>query len=232
MGWFDRQVRLTATLAAAVLVALAFAGSGRLAPEAPAAARPTASRAHPITPQPGGKPMPLATPDVVQGAGGVPAPAPEDGPAAAAPARIDIPFIGVSAGLGTVGLNSDGTIQVPGDWNQPAWFVGSPTPGAVGPAVIVGHLDSYVAPAVFWNLHRLQAGAAIVITRGDGSRLTFTVTNVIDYPQSAFPTQTVYGQTVDPELRLITCGGTYQIAQGRYDENTVVFATLTSTAAG
>ncbi len=232
MAWFGRPIRLMATLFAVALVGLAVAGSGHTVSGTRAVAGPIPSRTRAIGPQSGGSPMPLATPNVVPAAGGAPAPAPLEGATMPSPIRIDVASIDVSAALGKVGLNSDGTIQVPGDWNQPAWYVGSPPPGAVGPAVIVGHLDSYVAPAVFWNLHTLQPGAAIVITRSDGTRLTFTVTNVIEYQQSAFPTQTVYGQTADPELRLITCGGTYEIAHRSYDQNTVVFATLTSTGPG
>ncbi|MGH7921747.1 MAG: class F sortase [Candidatus Dormibacteraceae bacterium] len=178
--------------------------------------------------------MPLATPNVVQAAGGVPAPAPAPvgGSAPSAPTQIEVPSIHVAAMLGTVGLNSDDTIQVPANWNQPAWYEWGPDPGALGPAVIVGHLDSYVAPAVFWNLHTLRPGAIVVITRADSSQLSFTVTQVLDYQQSDFPTQTVYGETVDPELRLITCGGIYEIGQGHYDEDTVVFATLSATRTG
>jgi hypothetical protein len=228
MGWFGRPVRMTATLVAALSVMLAVASSSHIVKQTRAVPELALSRTHRAAASPSGRPMPVTTPNVAQAAGGVPAPRPVDGSILPKPLWIYIASIDVSAALSTVGLNGDRTIQVPTDWNQPAWYTGSPTPGAVGPAVIVGHLDSYVAPAVFWNLHLLQRGAQIVITRSGGTRITFTVTMVIDYQQSAFPTQAVYGQTIDPELRLITCGGTYDIARGHYSENTVVFATLTT----
>ena len=52
----------------------------------------------------------------------------------------------------------------------------------------------------------------------------FTVDSVRSYPKDNFPTLQVYGNTTGPELRLITCGGEFDAAQGSYRNNTVVYA--------
>ncbi|MDQ6773836.1 MAG: class F sortase [Candidatus Dormibacteraeota bacterium] len=177
---------------------------------------------------PGGQAMGLATPDVratdqVLGPIGLPVPS---GATVGAPARLRIPALGLDAALGQVGLNGDGTIQVPGDWNQPAWYSGGPQPGAQGPAVIVGHLDSYTGPAVFWRLGQLQAGDAISVVRADGSAVTFRVRSVAAYERQSFPTAQVYGATPVPALRLITCAGKFDWTGRHYSQNVVVFAEL------
>jgi hypothetical protein len=169
--------------------------------------------------------MPLATPLLIpyrQGPGppGLAVAAEQVSP----PARIQIPAIRVDAGLGRVGLQSDGTIAVPSDWNQPAWYTDGPAPGAQGPAVIVGHLDSNTGPAVFWRLAKLKPGDAILITQQDGSQLRYHVTSVGAFARDHFPTGEVYGPTPESVLRLITCGGTYDWSAHRYSANVVVFA--------
>lgn len=140
------------------------------------------------------------------------------------PARIQIPAIRVDAGLGRVGLQSDGTIAVPSDWNQPAWYTGGPAPGAPGPAVIVGHLDSNTGPAVFWRLAKLEPGDAILISRHDGSTLRYHVTSIGEFARDHFPTAEVYGPTTNSVLRLITCGGAFDWSAHRYSANVIVFA--------
>ena len=43
-----------------------------------------------------------------------------------------------------------------------------------------------------------------------------------------FPTAMVYGPVPDAELRLITCGGTFDYARGSYLSNVVVYARLSA----
>jgi sortase (surface protein transpeptidase) len=144
----------------------------------------------------------------------------------APPTHIRIPRIGVDAGLVQLDKRSDGTLEVPSDWNTPGWYARGPAPGENGPAVILGHLDSYTGPAVFWRLSALQAGDPVEIERQDGSRLTFSVVRTQAFSVDSFPTKEVYGPTAGPELRLITCGGSYSAARHEYLENVVAFARL------
>ncbi|HEY6693774.1 MAG TPA: class F sortase [Solirubrobacteraceae bacterium] len=142
----------------------------------------------------------------------------------ARPVRIEIPTIGVNAPMVALGLNSDHTLEVPEDFGDAGWWTGGARPGAPGPAIVAGHVDSHTGPAVFYRLRELRPGDVIVIDRRDGSRARFTVQGSERYPKDHFPTARVYGRTTRPTLRLITCSGDFDRATGHYVDNTVVYA--------
>jgi LPXTG-site transpeptidase (sortase) family protein len=147
------------------------------------------------------------------------------------PTRIQIPAIGVDSSLMQLGLKQDGTLEVPPfDKHAPAgWYRGSPTPGELGPSVILGHVDTYKAgPVVFYRLSQVRAGNAVVVQRSDGRTARFVVDRVENVPKADFPRLEVYGNTDRPELRLITCGGEWNPRTHDYNDNTVVFAHLTA----
>jgi sortase (surface protein transpeptidase) len=148
--------------------------------------------------------------------------------AAAPPVRIRIPAIGVSAAVVRLGLNRDGTLQVPADFGVTGWFTGGPAPGETGPAVIAGHIDSRRGPAVFYRLHALRRGDRVAVERADGTTVQFAVEGAAQYPKRAFPTEAVFGPSPDPLLRLITCGGTFDRSTRHYRDNVVVTARLAS----
>jgi sortase (surface protein transpeptidase) len=139
-----------------------------------------------------------------------------------------VPAIGIDASLVRLDLDRDGVIEVPTDFNRPGWYRRGPAPGDDGSAVILGHLDSYTGPAVFWRLSSLHPGDTILISREDGSQITFAVQRTVSYSVDAFPSFDVYGVTPRPELRLITCGGIYSASRRQYLSNVVIFATLSS----
>ena len=143
---------------------------------------------------------------------------------AAPPVRIEIAAIGVRAAVIRLGLNRDGTLEVPTDFGDAGWWSGGARPGERGPAVIAGHLDSRTGPAVFFRLGALRAGDPIVIVRRDGSRVRFRVQRTARYRKAAFPTARVYGATSGSTLRLITCSGDFDRGSGHYVDNTVVYA--------
>jgi hypothetical protein len=162
----------------------------------------------------------------------VPAP---DGPAAdvpwptetgqvALPVRLTIPAIGVRTRLTRLGLTRAGALQVPTSYHVAGWYDRSPRPGATGSAIIAGHIDSYLGPGVFFRLSSLRRGDRAYVRRADGSLVVFRVTAVRMYRKSRFPTATVYGPAAGPQLRLITCGGTFDPAQRSYLSNVVVYA--------
>ena len=135
-----------------------------------------------------------------------------------------IPGIGVDAALEQLGLKPDGSLEVPADPAQAGWYRYSVAPGALGPAVILGHVDAdSIGPAVFYRLGELSRGDHIEVARADGSVTTFVVTTVTEFDKAAFPTVAVYGPTNQPALRLITCGD-WDAAAHAYRGNTVVFA--------
>jgi sortase (surface protein transpeptidase) len=144
-----------------------------------------------------------------------------------APTHIRIPAIGVSASVVRLGLERDGTLQVP-DFGVTGWYTGGPAPGETGPAVIAGHIDSRRGPAVFHRLRELRPGDEVAVERADGSTVRFAVHGAAQYPKRTFPTEAVFGPSPDPLLRLITCGGTFDRSRESYVDNIVVTARLAS----
>jgi LPXTG-site transpeptidase (sortase) family protein len=142
------------------------------------------------------------------------------------PTALDIPAIGVETRLIRLGLTAAGTLQVPSTTTVAGWYTGSPRPGETGAAVIAGHIDSYAGPGVFFRLKDLKRGDLVYVRRGHGTLAVFKVTAVRMVPKSRFPTAAVYGPVPDAQLRLITCGGTFDPATGHYLSNVIVFASL------
>ncbi len=152
----------------------------------------------------------------------VPAPA----VAHAAPTGLRIPAIDVDTELLTLGLNPDGTVQVPPLESPLAgWYEHSPSPGELGPSVILGHVDSARSgPGVFTNLAALRVGDLVEVARADGSTVAFRVDRVEHYPKAEFPTAAVYGDIDHAGLRLITCGGRFDRNARSYEDNVVAYA--------
>jgi hypothetical protein len=151
-------------------------------------------------------------------------------PGAGGPVRLVIPAIGVATPLLRLGLEPDGSMAVPADFDRAGWFAEGPAPGQVGPAVLAGHVDSRTGPAVFYRLRELRPGQAVLVERADGTRLRFVVSEARSYPKAEFPTGAVFGPVGSPELRLITCAGDFDRARGSYRDNLVVFAHLAAGA--
>ena len=143
------------------------------------------------------------------------------------PVRVRIPDIGVDAEIGGLGLNSDGTLEVP-PYERAGWYREGPRPGEIGPAVIAAHVDTTSGPDVFYRLEELRPGAAVMVDYEDGTTVQFEVADTHSYRKAEFPAERVYGDTEGPELRLITCGGTFDRETQSYDENLVVWAAATS----
>ncbi|MER8002729.1 sortase [Streptomyces sp. NPDC095613] len=159
--------------------------------------------------------------------------------AGAAPVRLRIPVLRLTADVLPLGLDENGSLDAPGfrDAMKVGWYALGPRPGEPGPAVLVGHRDAPANPgtvpvrngrdnirnAVFAKLGRLRPGDLVEAERGDGRRLPFRVTAVDTYRTGDFPTARVYGPVPDPQLRLITCGGLID-AHGHWDSNVVVSA--------
>lgn len=145
------------------------------------------------------------------------------------PVRLRIPAIGVDTPLMRLGLASDGSVQVPpvtAD-DRAGWYQYSPTPGQIGPSVILGHatVGAY-GDGVFRQLARLRRGERIVARLENGTTAVFAVGSVRTVAKADFPVDAVYGDVDRPELRLITCGGP-RTGDG-YRDNVIVFAALSS----
>ncbi|HEY2221324.1 class F sortase [Actinomycetospora sp.] len=157
-----------------------------------------------------------------------PGPTTPVGPPPSPPARIVIGKIGVDSRVGSVGLNPDRTMEVPAKgplYDSAAWYRYSVTPGRQGPSVIIGHIDSAEnGPSVFFRLGALAPGDTVAVTREDGRTVPFTVYATRSFSKDTFPSGEVYSGTAGPELRLITCSGSFDAIVRSYRDNTVVFA--------
>lgn len=142
----------------------------------------------------------------------------------APPVTLGVPALDLTTRL--IGLRKarDGSLQVPEDPQRVGWYSQGPAPGDAGPAVLVGHVDSYRGPGIFARLHELVPGDEIRIRRADGSLAVFEVRQVQEYAKRDFPTEVVYRGNGDASLRLITCGGEFDRASRSYRSNVVVFA--------
>jgi len=146
------------------------------------------------------------------------------------PIGLRIPSLAIETTFGeTLGLDDVSQIEVPQRYHEVGWYEHGPTPGELGPAVVLGHVDSYTGPAVFYALRKIEEGALIYIDRADGSQAVFRVVTIEDVPQSAFPTQRVFSDINHAGLRLVTCTGTYDEGIQRYSHNLIVYAKLAST---
>ncbi|MFE4482291.1 class F sortase, partial [Kitasatospora sp. NPDC056789] len=147
--------------------------------------------------------------------------------ASSPPTRLLVPSVGVDAPVTDLGLNPDGTVEVPpaDRGEEVGWYRNGPTPGEAGPAVLIGHYDTVHGPAVFKQLPKLRPGDLIRIRRADGGTVDFKVRELLQAAKDRFPTEQVYGDTPAPALRLITCGGRIG-SDGHWTDNIIVLADL------
>jgi hypothetical protein len=230
--------RLLAVGTSAVL--LAACGSGR-AGEPAATAAPAGASSTPATASASSSPTTASSPAITPSMSAMPEPTESTGPTstgptglptlpASVPVSLSVPAIGVDSALVELGRNPDGTVQVPSLDDpdaKPGWYRDSPAPGAPGPAIILGHVDSRrYGPGVFYHLKDLQAGDRIDVTRADATVARFAVDSVREVAKSDFPTLEVYGNLDHAGLRLITCGGEFDPDAASYESNIIVFASL------
>jgi hypothetical protein len=154
---------------------------------------------------------------------------------------LTIPALRINTGLIIrVGVQPDGSMETPPLSNvaELGWYCpnlhttapgcGAPLPGDPGPATLVAHVDGKGKLGLFAHLSRLKAGDQITVHRSDHKIAVFTVSTLQMADKAAFPGQQIFGDTADPELRLITCGGPFDPAARSYTQNVVVSASLTA----
>jgi Sortase domain len=191
----------------------------------------------------GGPARPTAAPVPVaatRAATAAPATEPRSAPASSPPAAVPptppvslrIPTLGLAVGLSQLGLNPDRTVQVPTDFQRPGWFRLGPSPGQPGSAVILGHVDSYRGPAVFFRLRTLKPGDRVEVGLAGGGVARFAVRAVATYPKASFPGRQVYASHGGRSLQLVTCGGQFDYRARSYLSNVVVYTELIPSADG
>ncbi|MGI5485865.1 class F sortase [Microtetraspora malaysiensis] len=139
------------------------------------------------------------------------------------PKRIDIPALKLKAPLMKLGLSKEGDVELP-PFDKPGtagWYTGSSVPGDGGASVIIGHVDTKTAPAVFYRLRELRKGQVVKVLRSDGKTAEYRVDSVERVSKNDFPAERVY---TEDGLRLITCGGSFDWARHEYRDNVIVYA--------
>jgi len=142
----------------------------------------------------------------------------------AEPVRIRVPMIQIDAPVQPLTVDENGVLPAPDTFEGTGWWRAGPEPGERGPAVIAGHLDSYRGPAVFYRLRDMRRGDTIFVDRADGTTAVFATERIERHDKDDFPTEAVYGDTADSQLRLITCGGKFDKRHRRYLDNVIVYA--------
>lgn len=216
-----RRGRLVAKVAAAGLAGAGVATIGYAILAQSHAPTPVPAAAGRVAPQAPG--TPLGTPGPRRQVMAPPASQPAG---ASIPTAIDVAAIGVSSALSVLGLSPDGTLAVPSSFGRAGWYEHSAQCGQAGPTVVLGHVDSYTGPGVFFRLGALRPGDSVVLRCANGDSERFRITGVREYQKAAFPSMEVYGPTMLPTIRLVTCGGRFDHASGHYLSNVVAFGQL------
>jgi hypothetical protein len=138
------------------------------------------------------------------------------------PVRVVIPAIGLSARVVPVGLDSAGQMRIPNP-TLVGWYRLGPAPGALGPAVLAGHVDTYHGPAVFYRLTGIRRGDKVRVIRADGSRFSFIISKITIVKKTAFPTKAVFDPTNNADIRLITCTGTFDTTTLSYLDSLIAW---------
>ena len=152
--------------------------------------------------------------------------APRAPAAPSVPVTVEVPSLHIRSSLESLNLLPDGTMKPPTKFGVAGWYSDGTRPGAVGPAVIAGHIDSLDGPGIFLDLGRIKVGASIVVVTKTNQTFRFTVTDVQQYPKKNFPVSVVYGPTPVATLRLITCTGKFNYTTHHYLDNLVVTSVL------
>ena len=139
------------------------------------------------------------------------------------PVRLAIPALGVNAPIEILGLLSDGSMQAPVGWWDAGWYRYGPLPGQRGNAVIAGHLDSTIGPALFWRLTSLGGGDKVIVTLSSGQVEDFLVQRQVSYRDNSAPMGEIFGPAALANLNLITCGGVWNAALHNYSNRTVIY---------
>jgi ABC-type dipeptide/oligopeptide/nickel transport system permease component len=97
----------------------------------------------------------------------------------------------------------------------------------IGPTVelmLGGMLIAIPFGLTLGTLAAVRRGTLVRVDRADASTAMFRVREVSQVAKTSFPTDLVYAPTLDPTLRLVTCGGSFDRERGSYRDNVIVFA--------
>lgn len=148
------------------------------------------------------------------------------------PVSVAIPRLGIIDDIVPVGIcakkaepkcSGADELEVP-DVHQVGWYRGSPRPGALGPALLAGHVNWHGTPGSFARIGTLRKGDEITVTDKAGAVHRFVVRAVEQFAKADYDAHmpALLANTAGPELRLVTCSG--DLVGHSYASNTVVSA--------
>jgi sortase (surface protein transpeptidase) len=141
------------------------------------------------------------------------------------PARLVIPALDIDATVQRTGITARGNMAVPTNYDDVGWYRYGPPPGALGSAVIAGHVDNGAGfPAVFSELHHVRPGDTVAILTAEGETIRFVVERVEHFSVEEMPTGEIFAHTDSARLNLITCAGSWDPEREMYTQRLVVYA--------
>jgi sortase (surface protein transpeptidase) len=126
-----------------------------------------------------------------------------------------------------VAIDNDGGMEVP-NAELAGWYELGPAPGAPGPAVIVAHVSSSGVRGAFYYLKKLEPGDEVFVSDETGDTAVFEVDAKEVILKSELPTERIWNKTQNAVIRLITCGGRFDLRTRHYESNVIVYAHLVS----
>ena len=138
------------------------------------------------------------------------------------PRQLVIPDLSVEAAVVPVGLQADGSMEVP-PADQVGWYLHGVAPGSDrGSAVLAAHVDYGGRRGVFFDLARLPVGAVVEVVDEGGERRRWSVTERYQVDKDALDIPELFRDSGVPTLTLITCGGAFDRGERSYEDNVVV----------
>lgn len=142
------------------------------------------------------------------------------------PTSIHIPSLNISATVESAGFNKEGNLATPSSGDVAVWYTNSSKPGAIGNAVIAGHVDDLRGPALFFELQHLLIGDKVIVEGKRNNSVTFEVISIESYPRNSAPISQIFGFSSKPQLNLITCHGVFDRKLGTHEKRLVVYTKL------
>ncbi len=139
------------------------------------------------------------------------------------PASLSIGALDLDGPVRSVGLRTDGALEVPGA-SEIGWYRYGAAPGYEGATVLAAHVSWNGEIGLFHRLGDLDPGARVDVTLEDGSRRTYEVVERTLYDKDGLPRERIWRNTGEETLVLITCGGSFNPEIRRYRQNIVVYA--------